>query len=311
MAKEIIHLPESMRSKANDPLQGTLDLTVDKEVEARGIGMGVLSDGTPFLTQRGLAALCGVQNAHIGTISSEWSEAVQKPRITAIKTLLNNRGLTFDSPHIVARSAGGKVVYAYPDTVSLAILEYYGFEAGQNVRQEAVTNFRQLAGRGLRDFIYAQVGYNPAGQIPEVWQQFHDRVSLAYHAVPIGYFSVFKEMADIIVTLINAGANVGTEFIPDISVGQHWASHWRDNNLEAKFGQRGNYPHDYPPYFPQAVSNPQPAHCYPDAALPEFRRWIREVYLPTKMPIYLRNKEKQGALPPSFVKLAITAFTGE
>jgi hypothetical protein len=42
---------------------------VEKDTDINGIGMGVLSDGTPYLNQRGLAALCGVQNAHIGTIS--------------------------------------------------------------------------------------------------------------------------------------------------------------------------------------------------------------------------------------------------
>ena len=44
--------------------QGILDLGIDKERDVEGIGMGVLSDGTPYLNQRGLAALCGVQNAH-------------------------------------------------------------------------------------------------------------------------------------------------------------------------------------------------------------------------------------------------------
>jgi hypothetical protein len=28
--------------------------------------MGVLKDGTPLLNQRGLARLCGIENAHIG-----------------------------------------------------------------------------------------------------------------------------------------------------------------------------------------------------------------------------------------------------
>ncbi|MEL7452442.1 MAG: hypothetical protein AAGJ50_03605 [Pseudomonadota bacterium] len=46
-----------------------LDLFIEKDTELGGIGMGVLSDGTPYLNQRGLAALCGVQNAHIGMAS--------------------------------------------------------------------------------------------------------------------------------------------------------------------------------------------------------------------------------------------------
>ena len=34
-----------------------MNLAIDKQVEIDGIGMGVLSDGTPYLTTRGLARL--------------------------------------------------------------------------------------------------------------------------------------------------------------------------------------------------------------------------------------------------------------
>ena len=153
-----------------------------------------------------------------------------------------------------------------------------------------------------------EVGYDLRSLIPEVWRQFHDRVSLAFDSVPPGYFSIFKEIADIVVTLINGGAKIGNEFVPDISVGQHWAKYWCDNNLYLSFGERRKYSHNYPNYFPQATSNPQFPYCYPDAALGEFRQWIREIYLPVKFPDYLKSKESQGALPPSFSELALSAL---
>jgi hypothetical protein len=111
--------------------QGSLALEIDKQTEIQGIGMGVLKDGTPFLNQRGLARLAGIENAHIGTISSQSNDAEQKPRIRAIKELLASRGITVESPHLVL-TVEGKPMYAYPDKVSLAILEYYAFEAGNN-----------------------------------------------------------------------------------------------------------------------------------------------------------------------------------
>jgi hypothetical protein len=119
--------------------------------------------------------------------------------------------------------------------------------------------------------------------------------------VPHGYFSIFKELSDIIVTPIRQGANIDDKFIPDISVGQHWANHWRDAGLEMIHGERIQYEHNYPSYFPQSASNPQPAYCYPDSCLGEFRRWMRNVYLQDKMPA------KTRALRPSFVKLALEA----
>jgi hypothetical protein len=38
------------------------ELFIDKQKEIDGVGMGVLSDGTAFLTGRGLARLCGISN---------------------------------------------------------------------------------------------------------------------------------------------------------------------------------------------------------------------------------------------------------
>src|SRR5580704_11525275 len=96
---------------------------------------------------------------------------------------------------------------------------------------------------------------------------FHDRVSLVYDSVPAGYFSVFKEIADIVVTLISEGVAIGQSFIPDISVGQHWSKFWSENDFETSYGHRRKYEHNYPLYFPQADSNPQLAFCYADSAL--------------------------------------------
>jgi len=116
--------------------QGILDLGIDKERDVEGIGMGVLSDGTPYLNQRGLAALCGVQNAHIGTISSQWADEVQKPRISTIKGILAEGSIELDQPHIEVLHKGINH-FCYPAEASLAILEYYALDAGNNVRPEA------------------------------------------------------------------------------------------------------------------------------------------------------------------------------
>lgn len=137
-----------------------------------------------------------------------------------------------------------------------------------------------------------------SGRPPEekVWQRFQDRISLTFDRVPAGYFGIFKESADIYATMITGGANLGARMLLDISVGQHWARHWRDAGLEARFGPSASYDHHYPRYFPQALSNPQSACCYPDEALAEFRRWMREVYVPKKLPLYLKSQVSQQKL---------------
>jgi hypothetical protein len=288
--------------------QIALPLVIERERDVGGVGMGVLSDGTPFLTQRGLAVLCGVENAHIGTISRDWNRDPPTPRVAKIKAILADRNdEKLNSAHVKVPGKSGDV-FAYSDTVCLAVLEWYAFEAGQQLQPEALKNFRRLAGQKLRELIYREVGYKPEPAIPLAVQQFLDRVTANHEAVPVGFFSVFKELAGVIMTLIQAGANFGPEFVPDISVGQHWSKHWIENEFEGKYGKRLQYEHNYPPYFPQAETNPQPAYCYPDTALAEFKVWMHEVYLQDLIRPYLKGAEKRGKLPKAFADVAMQAL---
>jgi hypothetical protein len=296
--------------KPNGPKQQSLDLNIEKQAEVNGLEMGVLSDGTPFLTGRALALLCGVHYSVIADIAADWNESVPKARISAIRDILSSRGLSFEKPYVAAWQKGNATFYAYPDAVCVAVLEYYAFDAGGNTKEVAVKNFRALAGHALRDFIYKHLGYDPNTNVPQQWRQFHDRVSLVYNAVPAGYFSIFKEIADMIVTLGQAGLHIDDTFVPDISVGQHWAKHWATSFYDMHYGERIKFDHNYPAYFPQAVSNPQEAWCYPEAALGEFRRWFREQYIGEgKFATYVLGKAKAKQLPVSFAQLAIAAYT--
>ncbi|WP_084112572.1 hypothetical protein [Belnapia moabensis] len=293
-------------SLSTAPKQLGLKLEIAAEREIDGVGMGVLNNGAPFLTLRGLARMCGVDHAQIIRITSAWQEYPARPREQKIKELIRAAGAD-DSIAFIAIPRAGTIYHAVPDAVCMAVLEYYAFEAKGDYGH-AAKSFRTLARKGFQEFIYSQVGWNPSGSADIAWQQFHDRVSLVYHTVPMGYFSVFKEIADLMVTLLRQGASLGNKFIPDISVGIAWAKYWNSENLEVLYGNRIKYEHNYPNYFPQSASNPQSPYCYPDEALGEFRKWIREAYIPNQMPIYLGNKVKDKELPASAVQAALEAF---
>lgn len=141
-----------------------------------------------------------------------------------------------------------------------------------------------------------------------VWQQFEDRVSLVYDNVPVGYFAIFNEISSMFATLIIGGANFGTKMILDISVGLKWGHYWRTNNLEAQFGSRAKFDHGFPSYFPQSWSNPQKANCYPDAALAEFRRWLREEYMERDLPAYLKDQVRQNRIPAAIATNTMDAL---
>ena len=110
--------------------------------------------------------------------------------------------------------------------------------------------------------------------------------------------------------MIMAGAHVGEKVVVDISIGQYWAKHWMDNDLEGQFGSRAKYPHRYPDSHPQALSNPQESWCYPLEALGYYRRWLQSEYIGGgKFSKYIEGKVSRGELPPSVAQLAITAVS--
>jgi hypothetical protein len=305
-SNQINVLVPSGPQKPRNPEQGILDLQIEKQIEIDGIGMGVLSDGTAFLNGRGLARLCGIDSSRISEMGADWGKTAL-PLTIKVKDILQQRGLVLDHPYIEIKQRSGSF-HAFPDFLCLAVLEYYAFDA-PTTRSEAQKNYRLLAGKALHDFIYTQVGYDPNNYVPEVWRQFHDRVSLTYNSVPAGYFGIFKEIADMIVTLGQAGLQIDSSFVPDISVGQHWGRYWAEKNFDATYGERVQWDHNYPEYFKQATSNPQPAWCYPEMALGEFRRWLRENYIfGGKFSAYINKKIQQKALPASFAQLVVTAY---
>lgn len=288
------------------PKQGSLPLGIEKNGDFGEVGMGVLSDGTPYLNQRGLAVLCGVENAHIGTISSQWNDDPAKPRIAKIQAILEQAKLTAAAAHVEVMHAG-KAHYCYPAEVCLAILEYYAFDAGANVQAQARANFRLLAGSKLREMIYSQVGYDPTGE--KRFEKWHERIALNYQSAPKGYFHVFNEAHTIVYEMIVAGAPIGEKVVVDISIGQHWSKFWIDNNMDETYGYRVKYPHNYPNSHPQSKSNPHESWCYPLSALGDYRTWLQDVYIEGgKFSAYLKGKVAKGELAPSVVQLAIGAL---
>lgn len=271
------------------PKQLRLDLGIRVERDVGGIEMGILDNGMPYLTQRGLSTISGAARSTIQEITKEWedsfAENVQpKGRIRAFRDYLSAAG--YDEARLyIEILKDGSPHYAYPELVSMAFIEFFAFDS-QRPNPTALANYRRLARYGLQKFIYDALKYVPVDR----WTYFSDRVSLLKDGAPEGYFILFKETTGLVVDLITAGLPVNDKTIPDISVGSHWGRRWSDHAFDNKFGQRIKFEHDYPSYYPQSASNPQKPWAYPDSALPEFRRWFRRDYLRTKFPTYILSK---------------------
>jgi len=271
------------------PRQGVLDLGVEVERIVAGVEMGVLENGIPFLTQRGLAEMSGAARSTIQELSQEWADAQStgvfpKGRLTFFRDYLAKNGYD-DASLYIETVKSGSPHYAYPDVVCMAVIEYFAFEA-QRTNETAIQNYRNLARFGLQSFIYQALGYAP----PDKWKYHHDRVSILQGGAPDGYFIIYNEVSGLIIDLINADLAVNDKTIPDISVGRWWGDHWNASGFETRFGPRIKFEHNYPAYYPQAASNPQFPWAYPNEAIAEFRRWFRHDYLVTRFPRYILTK---------------------
>lgn len=255
-----------------------------------GVEMGILDDGTPYLTLRGLASLCGIAPS---TLSGwKYDPAIITGRDAAVRRLLRDQGYTDDTLH-VRSELEGSAINAYPDIVCMAILEYYAFDSERGKTDVALKNFRLLARGGMRVFIYRCLGYDD-NCVPRAWADFRERILL--NSVPPGYFSAFSEMYKLVLLAIQGGLMVGPDTVPDISIGHAWSKFWTTNQLSEKWGQRITYEHVYPDMYPQAAGNPYDANCYPLGALGEFQIWFQGTYVPEYFPKYVKRKVKDGAI---------------
>ncbi len=289
----------------NDAIQLELPFPI-KEIDRDGITMGVLSDGSPYLTARGLARMCGTDHSVILRLSANWAEEQTRPRGMKIAQLLTQHG--FDGTQLYTRTLGqGGETHAYCDAVCMSLLEYYAFEAPQGDNTIALRNYRLLARSSFRDFIYSTVGYNPNIRLAESWRNFEERI-LLNASVPIGYFSIFREMGDFIVQLIRGGIVINDHTVPDISVGKVWGKYWTDNELDKTYGCRIRHPHFYPENYPQAQAEIY-AWIYPDNALPIFRRWLYGEYTSKRFEAYLQNKASAGAIEAGNIPVMLEAVS--
>lgn len=275
---------------------------VEKEIE--GIEMGVLEDGTAYLSGRSLAEMCGTAASTIIYQASQWANGNREGKLAR---MLRETGIEGPSLFIPTESNHGgiaKTVHAYPDDVCTVFLEYYAFESDRP-NETARRNFRRLARTSLRAMIYAYTGFDLVNNVPPQWRQLHDRLLL--NNAPPGYFSVFKEISPILMAAVQKGLVLDDTTMPDGSVGILWAQHWEEEGLAASFGDRIKHPHIFPEYFRQAKGKQKEAWVYPLAALGVFRTWLQNQYLPTAFPNYLQNKVKQRVLAASARELILEA----
>jgi hypothetical protein len=280
-----------------------LELTPVAYQEMDGLELGLLDDGTPFLSGRSLARIAGVVPSVVNEWANEYNPNASKGRDRIIAGLLAKSGFSGDALFVKVKLGTGPAVNAYPDAVVMAVLEYYGFEH-EKKSETAQQAFRTLGRAGFRTFAYTALGIDPTKRSPDAFKSYHQRLLL--NPMPSGFFCVLTETDHLLLASIREGLPVDQHTVPDISIGQAWSAEWTLRAYDDRFGPRTKYPHKYPDDYPQARASPD-AFIYPLGGLGEFRVWLDAHYLPKKYPDYIKRKVKLGTLPASRAELLLAA----
>lgn len=231
---------------------------IEKFGEFDGIQMGVMLDGTPFLTGRGLAFLCGVSPQAVFS----WGQSINNdtPRWRKMSLLLREQDFPEDRIYEVLEDYPQKP-NAYTEKVCLAFLEYYAFVASpENQTDKAKDIVRKLMGKTFRDFVYALVGYEREKQ---TFSEYTLSRIVHHHDVddsplPDGYFCLFDKMIEILQKFdLRIGYGLGERWYdtkhkkvrflePDISLGRHFSTLFVgdfklvDSNYRNEYESRSN-----------------------------------------------------------------------
>ncbi|MGI2206898.1 hypothetical protein ACROAD_01305 [Shewanella baltica] len=248
--------------------------------DSDGFEMGVMSDGTPYLTASGLAYITGKARSNIITLVSDWSTGRHTPRGLAISNLITKHGGKPTEYLHKPINVRGVVNHAIPANICMAVLEYYAFESSP-LSEIAQQNFRNLASQSLKEFIYQRTGYKATGALPlHLARYIKNRAK-----IPYTHFSMLNEITlNLIAPLEEAGYTLPDSIIPDISEGKMFCAWLRKHrNVEPKAFPR--YQHEY------IDGRVVDACLYPVEYMDDFRKHFHEVWLREKAPEYFKQRD--------------------
>lgn len=299
-----------MSEQNSDQLNLGLDVVAVSKA-GDDVHMCVLGDGTPYLTERGLAALSGVSNSTLNELNKLYKTTGWgvRPREVKIAEMLAEQ--EFEGVRLCEKiTVNGAEINAYPEPVCMVILEYYAYETEERYRKEiAKRHCRLMLRKSFRDFVYQMTGYKPVDPNEEELEYLKNlRGRIAINSIPNGYFSVLEESYPLELKLIRYGLTFDQHTIPDGSIGNVWGRRWSKVRLDEEFGKRIKHLHIYPESYAQSKANGKiDAWVYPLSALIAFREWLQEEYIPNNLPQYLKSKVKQGVIAPQKAQALLNA----
>ncbi len=155
------------------------------------------SDGASGMTVTALASFCGTKQHAI----TELLNQVRDSDPSSNKLAKSLKPLAGKELRLIVNDDQGRLFIL--DDVCQAVCEYYAFDSRQYAGKDiAVDNFRMIAKAGMRLYIWSQTGYDPTAKTTKpsqsslvgYWAE-RQRLFVEKNTIPIGYFSIFEELA--------------------------------------------------------------------------------------------------------------------
>lgn len=255
------------------------------------IDVGILPDGTPFMSGRELARACGISNSTLvgwGEMTPQVGDRHRAGKLANSLATYRYQGDRLFVPIPAGTKFGSRAnVSAYPYQVCLAFLDYYAFAAN---KEEARNSLRLLSEQQLPQFICATVEEPAQKSAPQSSTQSQEdpfRRPLR-NGIPVGYFDVGQALADDHAPLLLT-PELRTALL--IHIEKAWNRYWNIQQLSHQYGDRFPIPQQRENSWAQLRR-----YVYPAATLVAFQDWLAWHYLPDRYPSYLQRK-RQPVMP--------------
>jgi hypothetical protein len=254
--------------------------------------------GESGTNQTGLAILCGVTQQAISNLEKTLtSKAPSKSLESFVGKDFILTSSSRETVFVNGKNVGNLTIYK-PE-FCFAVIQHYAFQQNEVAQYTSM----QLGVEGFNRSIQKITGWKERESTKTYIPYWYQRLSLftVKTRIPDGWFSVFEELAKLMreleglgYVLVDVSPTTGKKITPDISIGQAFCKHMRNQGFDIDAVIK-KYPHHYPD------GRIAPANIYPDDLLQAFRFWFNSVYKPDKLPKYLGERDPESL--PSIAKL--------
>ncbi|MCY6494617.1 helix-turn-helix domain-containing protein, partial [Leptolyngbya sp. GGD] len=237
----------------------------------------VVLTGQSGMSQSGLAVLAGVDQSTLSRLETTLMHSAPSETLKPFQG--KSLTLMIDNPKIEGKPVGNLKIYK--SSYCAAVLKHYA-EQG---RQIAVFSLIKFAEKGIDSWIQEITGWK---QWQEKIQPYTDvyikRIeNMRDHKISDDLWMIFREAAELLLLIEKDWQVPINQYdILDGSIGRLWSDYRKPYPWA---GTVGSYNHKF-----RDKRGEQPCAAYEMTELPYFRKWLREVYIPTHLPQYLVNK---------------------